>query len=278
MKIILSRKGFDKGSGGGPSPHIIETGELYSIPIPGEDSDYYSYADLRFSESMSCRDLMAQLGISTLDMHAHTDPDLRHNLFYDPDPNWMPMFGQQGHPQGHLRNQGIKKGDIFLFYGLYQDVQQINERYSFIPGTEKQIIWGYMQIGDDPVDITGNPNNYRHPHYFNWKNYSSRNTAYHAAECLSFAQNVPGYGVFRFGRDLVLSQNCGDKCTIYNRWQLPLHFYEHRMSGNKDWRWSIEEDHCILQAANRGQEFVIDDERAVKWAEELILSNVIKNT
>ncbi len=49
MQIILSRKGFDSASGGGPSP-ILPDGTLLSLPIP-EDTDFLGgavpYADLR---------------------------------------------------------------------------------------------------------------------------------------------------------------------------------------------------------------------------------------
>ena len=38
MKIILSRKGFDSGNGGQPSP-ILPDGTLLSMPIPSNDSD-----------------------------------------------------------------------------------------------------------------------------------------------------------------------------------------------------------------------------------------------
>ena len=51
MKIILSRKGFDSGYGGYPSP-IIETNgtkEMLSLPIPLED-DKRSYKDLWYKE------------------------------------------------------------------------------------------------------------------------------------------------------------------------------------------------------------------------------------
>ncbi len=48
MKIIISRKGFDSGSGGYPSP-ILPSGELCSLPIPEPMPDIQSrrYEEIR---------------------------------------------------------------------------------------------------------------------------------------------------------------------------------------------------------------------------------------
>jgi len=44
MKVILSRKGFDSGTGGYPSP-ILPDGTLLSLPIPDATSDI-KYSDI----------------------------------------------------------------------------------------------------------------------------------------------------------------------------------------------------------------------------------------
>jgi len=46
MRIILSRKGFDSGSGGCPSP-IFPDGSMFAMPIPYEPSPV-RYEDLRW--------------------------------------------------------------------------------------------------------------------------------------------------------------------------------------------------------------------------------------
>lgn len=274
MKIILSRKGFDKGCGGCPSPYIVDEGNLFSFPIPNNDS-FYSYKDLKYNNELSCYDLMEQLKISSRNCKAHTDPDIRKELFYKSEKNWKPVFGQQGNPQKHLRNQNVGKGDLFLFYGLFQDVKKIHGRYQFIPGTTKQIIWGYMEIGENPFKINSNPESRLHPHYYSYSTYLEKdeNTAYLAPDFLSFAPNKKGYGVFNFKKNLVLSKNEGDRCEIYDIFSLPKHFYEHRMTGNSnEKRWHLKEDKCIVEICSRGQEFVIGDNyNAIDWAKSLIL-------
>ena len=277
MKIILSRKGFDKGSGGCPSPYIVEEGKLFSLPIPNS-RNYFSYKDMKFSDELSCYDLMEQLGISTRNGNAHTDPDIRRDLFYTPEENWRPMFGQQGMPQKHLHKQGVGEGSLFLFFGLFQDTRKLNGKYSFVPGTLKQIIWGYMQVGEPPVLVERNPDGFLHPHYYSCENYTAKdvNTVYSAADRLSFAPGLPGYGVFNYEKSLVLSKTAGENSKIYNEWELPAHFYRHRMSWHSgEGRWRLVDGKCIVTAAQRGQEFVIqDDPEAEAWAKDLIMKNV----
>ena len=47
MKIILSRKGFDSGSGGYPNP-IMPNGTLLPLPIPSKN-DEIRYTDVKSS-------------------------------------------------------------------------------------------------------------------------------------------------------------------------------------------------------------------------------------
>lgn len=54
MKIILSLKGFDSGSGGVPSP-ISADGPMMSLPIPDRES-VVAYEDIRGDWSMSLRE------------------------------------------------------------------------------------------------------------------------------------------------------------------------------------------------------------------------------
>ncbi len=276
MRIILSRKGFDTGCGGCPSPYFVDEGKLFSLPIPS-DCNFYSYNDLRFNNEQSCFEIMEQLNIKARSCKAHTDPDIRPDLFYSRDSDWIPRFGQQGNSQKHLAKQGVEKDDVFLFYGLFQDVKYINGKPHFIPNTKKQIIWGYMQIGCEPIRVTSNPFGCHHPHFYNSEEYEM-NTVYIGAEKLSFEPTVAGYGTFDFDESLVLSRECGETADVYNVLKLPEHFYEHRMTGNADWRWKKENGNCILTMAKRGQEFIITNDTAnhdaESWAKNLILSNI----
>lgn len=275
MKIILSRKGFDKGNGCGVSPHIVEEGRLYSFPIPSK-GNYYSYSDLRFSDELSCGSLMRQLGFTdkACTKSCHNDPDIRKDLFYSPEPLWQPMLGQQGNPQKHLRKQNISEGDLFLFYGLFQDVKKLNGRYCYISNNLRHMIWGYLQVGRPPVHISGNPEGRLHPHFYAGDLYDQKdeNTVYIAADHLSFAPKMSGFGVLPYHQGRVLSLNAGSVPEIYNVFSLPEFFFDIRMTGNKqEDRWRREGDRCFLRAAYPGQEFVIKDcPEAAHWAKELL--------
>ena len=58
MKIILSRKGFDSGYGGMPSP-ILPDGTMLSMPIPS-NGDLVKYCNL-YHQGLSYRDIICQL-------------------------------------------------------------------------------------------------------------------------------------------------------------------------------------------------------------------------
>ena len=47
--LVISRKGFDSTAGGRASP-ILETGEIFSVPIPQKKQSPFRYRDLRFNE------------------------------------------------------------------------------------------------------------------------------------------------------------------------------------------------------------------------------------
>lgn len=75
MKIIFSRKGFDSGSGGFPSP-IFPDGRLLSLPIPDKKSPI-TYKDIRWG-SYNVGEVVESLtdGKITSDYRAHLDPDV----------------------------------------------------------------------------------------------------------------------------------------------------------------------------------------------------------
>ena len=71
-KLILSRKGFDSGSGGAPS--LIYNDKLISIPIPQEGTKAF-YKDLKTWRGTSFRQIMDDLKVKPY-QEAHHDPDL----------------------------------------------------------------------------------------------------------------------------------------------------------------------------------------------------------
>jgi len=111
MKIVLSRKGFDSTSGGGPSP--IVDGVPLSLPIPASAGrPATSYAALGLAQHVG----PASRGRIAPDSLAHHDP-----LF---TPDGRCLFGQCHAAQSHLENQGVGPGDLFLFFGLFREARE----------------------------------------------------------------------------------------------------------------------------------------------------------
>ena len=59
------------------------------------------------------------------------------------------MFGQIDMAQSHLDKQGVEEGDLFLFFGWFRTVRQLNSTFSFDNSDQdKHVIFGYFQIGE----------------------------------------------------------------------------------------------------------------------------------
>ena len=122
MRIIFSRKGFDSAAGGGPSP-IID-GRPVSLPIPVGEASQTSYGSLGLGEH-AAHASKGKLGADDL---CHNDP-----MFL---PDGTCVFGQCGAAQTHLERQGVGKGDVFLFFGLFRQGT----------GEPHHRIFGYLEV------------------------------------------------------------------------------------------------------------------------------------
>lgn len=122
MKIVFSRKGFDTKFGGGASP--IMDGRPVSLPIPASNGESTTYSDRGLADAVS----LASRGKITGDLGCHDDP-----MFADGH-CWL---GQVGAAQGHLMNQGVGPGDVFVFFGLFADPRT---------GDRHHRIFGYMEV------------------------------------------------------------------------------------------------------------------------------------
>lgn len=123
MKIILSRKGFDKANGGVPSP-IFPDGTALSLPIPYRRSPT-AFNDVRWRDTSlgsTVKDLTK--GGVTGRQRCHLDPDLYADAL-PRLPGWRPAFGQVENAQSHLQNQGVGPGDLFLFFGWFRSVERV---------------------------------------------------------------------------------------------------------------------------------------------------------
>ncbi|WP_317929441.1 hypothetical protein [Halioxenophilus sp. WMMB6] len=279
MKVIFSRKGFDSSAGGVPSP-IFPDGTLLSLPIP-DSASVIRYQDLQWPQAPPSKLLRALTkGHISARQGAHLDPDLSHQTLKR-STGWRPVLGQHGAAQAHLRNQGVGRGDLFLFFGLFRAVKKSAGRYQWDTASPAHHrLWGWLQVGEilkpeaSPCAI---PAWLRyHPHC------QSRsllnNTLYLAADRLQLSKKeggIPAAGLFPSAMEEL--QLTAPNAPSPSHWQLlrwllpgksrtPLS-YHHRAD-----RWQQEQSHCLLKAAARGQEFVLQANEypeAESWLEQL---------
>ena len=285
-RIIISRKGFDSSAGGCPSP-IFPDGRMISLPIPSEKPGV-SFADLsingiNFGDVVQDLTYKPRKNISTHKKahNCHLDPDLRFNSL-NRRTGWLPSFGQVKGTLSHLNNQGVDKGDLFLFFGLFRRVKKDhNGRWHYKKGTpEMHVIWGWLQIGEK-LDIGQQPQNAKstypwlayHPHLN--EPLPPNNAIYVASPSLSLCPSVSGSGTFEsFSKKLQLT---ADNCN-FSKWMLPKWFkpnanktpLSHHSEKNFE---DLDDTHCYLNTVGRGQEFVLNTEEypeSLEWAKTII--------
>lgn len=282
-RLIFSRKGFDSSSGGCPSP-ILPDGRLLSLPIPDGRSQV-PFSDITH-QGIALGDRVPGLTRQRLQgaSGAHIDPDL--NAAALPRlPGWRPIFGQSGAAQGHLKNQGVEVGDLFVFFGLFRPVIETADGWRFDPAhTPKHVIWGWLQIGDihevDTLDDAALPWARYHPH-FRWRDDPS-NTLYLASDSLTLGEtssDLPGAGWFeRHCASLQLTDRRASRPGVWAlpRWCYPREGRVPLTYHAKADRWQRETHRVVLQAVARGQEFVMDTRHypeALPWIRCIIGSN-----
>lgn len=281
MKIILSRKGFDSATGGFASP-ILPDNRMVSLPIP-EEGTGIAYSKLKIDNYSTYYTLMEGLGMETLKcgklrasltstQNCHLDPDIVQDIVVRAD-GWRGVFGQTGLSAVHLKNQGIKEGDLFLFFGWFKKTVQNQGRiiYDNQDAEGKHVLFGYLQIGEivelaetqQPYSWLGN-----HPHLRQVYKADKANTLYLAVERLSIANQMVGYGRFKFSPELVLSKSEETR----SKWLLPDVFRETKISYHSENSWRKG----YFQSAGRGQEFVLNASDGIKsWAQGIITRNAM---
>lgn len=272
MKVILSRKGFDSKFGGVPSP-ILPDGRVISFPIPSpshleKEKDSIKYSALRLGSNKTYYDLMQELNIKEKDV-CHLDPDISRDI-YPRLPNWKGAFGQLEAAQGHLKNQNVSVGDLFLFFGWFRHTKYDDSKGKLVYyGPSVHMIFGYLQIGEilKTTDKAIVPEWLRyHPHYSSDRVDNSSNTIYISKDNLSFNNNLFGCGNLRYNDNLVLTK----KGYSRSRWKLPEFFRDVKISYHTENSWKPD----YFDSAKIGQEFVIEENANIeKWAKELIISN-----
>lgn len=326
MKVVLSRKGLDSSFGANAGNLLIfnqdkTNAELVMLPIPESDGYVHFYWDIFFRNRKSKSDdkfsklfenfkflknyVPNRFGkltdLTPKDYWAaacHNDPNIA-NFFMCT--NFLGTFGQVGQAQMHLENQKVGVGDLFIFFGLFNECIDNGNMIELNASKQKHIMFGYLQIGDiiktsslTESDIEYYKNKYPYiwdnPHWdkgYNperWPDYmpmpdpfpdkyrlhkkhyfiDKTNCIYVARETCTFDDSIKGYGMFEFNEDLVLTKQ-GDKCPSH--WQLPKELQGLKISYHSE--KSQKQDY--FQSAKRGQEFVIEESpQAEQWAINLI--------
>ncbi|MCX7865309.1 MAG: hypothetical protein N2423_09805 [Novosphingobium sp.] len=240
MKIVFSRKGFDSRFGGAPSPII--NGRPLSLPIPGSNGEITTYADRGLARIVE----KATQGRLTGASACHDDPMFAHGHC------WL---GQVGAAQGHLLNQRVRPGDVFLFFGLFADPQT---------GAWHHRIFGYMRVlATGSPDVIARARHWvepprPHPHFSGtWQRnnaiwFGTGKTAPSACEALRLT--APGE-------------------RRWSRWHVPEWLIAHRPTYLKgDWRWI---DRQTLDARGIWQEAVCDIGEADeprRWLDSILCS------
>lgn len=300
MKVILSRKGFDSTSGGHPSP-VFPDGTMLSIPIPeGNYDGGVPYSELQLPSGIECNnyyELMKQIyrngkicingkyvpfDEKTL---CHLDPDLvyttKKNREKSKD-NWRGKFGQMDNWEIHLQKQGVECDSLFLFFGLFRDVEYDKnlEKYVFVR-RPFHAIWGYMRVGKVYRNEDIRQHKFDHPHthtmYFkDDKGLHVENAIYEAREHLEldFDPLRKGYDVFLFHENRKLTKP-GESVS---KWLLHDFMKTTEISCHKmDEFFGYKEDRDYFQSIYRGQEFVFNMNSCVEeWLSNKVFNSTVK--
>lgn len=272
MRVILSRKGFDTASGGVPSP-IVE-GVPVPLPIPQSQPGPVRFRELPPPLPALVRDLTG--GSVRAASFCHADPDLGTGpCGAAGGADFVGVLGQHGAAQGHLRNQGVGAGDLFLFWGLFQPVARQRRRWRFV-GAPEHRLFGWLQV-DEVVPVAAGARVLssrtwldRHPHLHG--DWGASNTLYLARQRLVLggrSTRWPGWGLLRPGMRL----SAPDGARVSD-WQVPAWLHPQTggtgMSYHRAERWS---GGLRLSAVARGQEFVADAGGRVdvrRWLRQLL--------
>ncbi len=284
MKIVFSRKGFDSKLGCVASP--IVRGTPHSLPIPTHTRSAITYAQVC---SPACN-LLGQLNARGPDgpllptTLCHLDPDIC-ETHLPRLPGWRGALGQDKQSASLLRNQGIKHGDLFLFFGWFDEYDITINRYA---SNNEHRVYGWLQV-DEIIDMRGQGHSILqrypwlkdHPHVNgNWNHHNLRHDLYiakrnldiHGLEhCLDVS--IPGYGVLKQGYRLSVTGQPRRDLWATPDWLNPLHGGS-GLSGKPANRWTNN----TVDMYGSGQEFVTDIEFNTAGAIEWLSANIFNAT
>jgi hypothetical protein len=217
---------------------------------------------------------------------AHLDPDLDFKSLQRIR-GWRPIFGQANSAESHLANKGLGPGDIFLFFGLFREVERVGSKWAYARACRpKHVIFGWLQV-NRKVATTEWPEADRwafyHPHFSQKKRLN--NVIYVANRALKLpgprASNIPGAGVFPFFSPQL--QLTAPDLKRIGRWLLPAWCHPEGRNSVLSYhrnlsRWEISQEGMLLSTVGRGQEFVLDCDdypEAINWLRSLVSCNIL---
>ncbi len=240
---------------------------MISLPIPSA-LDRLDYARLRCPTGQSYAEIIETLaaGARIDGRGAHLDPDL-YARARPRKVGWRPAFGQRGAAAGHLNNQGVGVGDLFLFYGWFRHAHHVDGRLQFVRGHSGfHAIYAYLEVGSVVRPHTDDlPAWLRdHPHAAHARRTDANNAIYVANDRLTRIPTTAGAGMLRYRPARVLSK----PGLTRSRWALDPHLFRKRpISYHSDAAWRAG----YFQSYPRAQEYVIDaDEPVIEWVHGLI--------
>ncbi|MBU7592626.1 hypothetical protein [Metabacillus halosaccharovorans] len=295
MKLVLSRKGFDSGSGGCFSPYNHNTGKYIWFPIPEKVNSYLNH--IRYSDILVKNEYISGLkGTNLSEVYKSlkgTDRvKLRENEYasinddelfahFDPMlgiPPWIREierfkigmgFGQFN-AAPHLGKHNVNQGSIFLFFGGFKSTlnKKISGHYIYGWLKVKKRIETYKQCKEilDKYSLDHHPHITEAAFSRNQKNY-----IFVPDQWLFEDLKIPGCGYFTMLNDQLLLSN--NKEANIATWNLPNFFYKSLTQvHHKTWQ-NTQDGYCTVKTGI-GQEFVTQlTENGEKWLRGLFLKN-----
>lgn len=248
------------------------------IPQSGTGLQYIDYQAPPLVSSSFLPDIRAKVRQTD---SMHLDPDLEASWLLRRPVGWKPCFGQHGAALKHLQNEGVSVGDLFLFFGWFKALDQAPDGRWFFrrEAPDIHLIYGWLEVGAilDLRQQEGPDWAHAHPHIQSRDQFvRGGNSLFIAREQSTWLAGKPGAGCFQYHDSLVLT-DCSHAQVRRSQWKLPKGFftpegacklsYHRHKSGLQS---AKNEGFRQLQAAYRGQEFVLQDLESVRpWAQEL---------
>jgi len=242
---------MDASSGGFASP-IFPDHTMHSIPIWGGETSPHKYGDLAFKYQN--QPLHTVMNDFTNQFRTWENVGCHHDPMLFESPKCL-VLGQADRAEGHLRNQGVGVGDLFLFFGWFRQIEYRDERWSYVKDApDVHQIWAFMKVEKKlAIDSDANklavlesfPFLSEHPHIKRLKTGDKKESIYVSGqhELLTYAQD----------RCLTDIKKYQGRST----WRLPAVFNQPKAFSHLK-IFESDVDDVVIRYRGFGQEFVLD--------------------